>query len=148
MSASGGKKSENLEAIENSPAGSKKEPAFDQFKGRKTDFSMDTYSINMPTDVSPELRARADRVESDINNKDKKAAGSMPSSTSMMDRDEEQIISLVDDDCKLRRERKLAEAIVESEEQMFGTAVPQGQTADESTAFDRSKIEADVDAEQ
>ena len=50
---------------------------------------MDTYSVNMPTDVSPELRARADRVEADINNKDKKAAGSMPSSTSMMDRDEE-----------------------------------------------------------
>ena len=64
-----------------------------------------------------------------------------------MNRDEEQIISLVDDDCKLRRERKLAEATVESEEQMFGTAVPQGQTADESTAFDRSKTEADVDVD-
>ena len=49
---------------------------FDQFKGRKTDFSMDIYSVNMPAEVSSELRARADRVEADIN-KSKRAAGGL-----------------------------------------------------------------------
>ena len=64
-----------MEAIDNSPSGSKQEPVFDQFKGRKTDFSMDIYSVNMPDMVSPELRARANRVEAEINSKDKVTVG-------------------------------------------------------------------------
>ena len=41
--------------------------AFDQFKGRTSDFSMDIYSTKMPEKVSPELQALADKVESEIN---------------------------------------------------------------------------------
>ena len=33
---------------------------------------MDLYSVNMPSEVSSELRARADQVEADIMNKNKR----------------------------------------------------------------------------
>ena len=36
------------------------EAVFDQFKGRKTDFDMDLYTVKMPNYVSPEARAHAD----------------------------------------------------------------------------------------
>ena len=59
---------------------------FDQFKGRASDFSMDIYSVKLPEHVTPELQARADRVEREITNQGK---------------DEDQIINLVDSDCKV-----------------------------------------------
>ena len=41
---------------------------FDQFSGRReTDFSMDIYSVKLPSQVPEELRARADQVEAEIN---------------------------------------------------------------------------------
>ena len=91
---------------------------------------MDLYSVTMPDSVSPELRARADRVEAEIANKGK--------STSMVDRhliltgrDEEQIISLAEGDDE------------DEEEQMFGTAVPESQKADELTAFESMAADAE-----
>ena len=69
--------------------------AFDQFKGRTSDFSMDIYSTEMPEKVSPELQALADKVESEINMIGQGKA-------------EEEIISLVDSDeeRRLREQRK------------------------------------------
>lgn len=42
------------------------EAVFDQFKGRKTDFDMDLYTVKMPNYVSPEARAHADQIEREI----------------------------------------------------------------------------------
>ena len=89
---------------------------------------MDIYSVKMPDQVDPELRARANRVEQEI-----KAQG----------RDlEELAMRATDDDRHLRRERKQAE---QTEEQLFGTAVPEGTRADERTF---SRIQADAANEE
>lgn len=95
---------------------------FDQFKGKKTDFSMDIYSVKMPDKVDPELQARADRLEREIG----------------QGHDEEQIFNMVDEDCKMRRERRTAVAATEiasAEEKLFGTALNDDQKADYKTAF-------------
>ena len=92
--------------------------AFDQFKGRKTDFTMDHYSVTMPQTVSAELQARADRVEADINSKQR---GKRAHSS---DKDEESIID-------------------NTEEERYGTAVPQGARADEKKVFGNMAAEVE-----
>ena len=84
---------------------------FDQFRGRTTDFSMDLYSVKMPGKVAPEVQAHADQVERDIMGK-----------RHMIEEDE--AILQVDDGRNMRRERR-------TEEQLFGTALPDGMRADE-----------------
>jgi len=85
---------------------------FDQFKDRKSDFSMDIYSTKMPDHVNPELQARANRLEREIGR----------------GRDEEIILM---DDCEKRRERQIAS----SEEKMFATALKDDQSANYKSGF-------------
>ena len=59
---------------------------------------------------------------------------------SQIGRVEDQIINFVDSDCKLRRDRNKL-----TEEQMFGTAVPEGKTADQSTYEKSSRPDSDED---
>ena len=74
---------------------------------------MDIYSIQMPKEVSKELRERADRLEKEIGR----------------GRDEEQILSMVDEDCKRRKEEH-KKSSPSAEEKLFGTAIADGQEAD------------------
>ena len=106
-------------------AGQTDSSSFDQFKGRKTDFTMDFYSVKMPDHVSPQLQAHADQVERDI--------------TGHGCDTEENIINMVDADCELRREKRVVGGVSSSEEKLFGTAIQDDEKADYGQVFGPTK---------
>lgn len=87
---------------------------------------MDIYSVNLPDKVSPELRERADRIEAEINSKKQRK-------TQMTGHDEESIFSMADASSSSKRSKVVGNDF--TEEQMFGTAVPEGSKANEQKAF-------------
>ena len=96
---------------------------FDQFEGKTTDFDMDLYTVKMPDYVSPEAQAHANKVEREIMGHANNRAQA-----------EDDAILAIDDGAQLaRRERKTSSEQHQTEEQLYGTAVPKGQRADEST---------------